>query len=369
MTYKTIDLCAGIGGMRRGYELAGNFVNVLSAENDLTACKIYKHLFGDDPYNDITKTEFKDKVKKIDYDILLAGFPCQAFSRAGKQKGFEDEERGIIFHHIEEIIRDTKPKAFLLENVDHLLTHDDGNTIAHILNTLTKDLKYKIIGVSETENKKMVYSAKTLVRNSKNFGVPQNRPRIYLMGFRNDIAKNFGNSNFELPLKSEFTVYNSLTDVLYTDVKDRYFMSSGYLETLEKHKARQKLNGNGYGYRIVNSKEIERPIANTLLATGGSGKERNLIYDEKKGVAGKIIQGKHTPLNSKHIRVMTPEEWGKLQGFINYAFITNDKDMFAFPDGIKDAAKYKVFGNAVTIPVIETLAKYMKSILDIYCTE
>ena len=93
------------------------------------------------------------------------------------------------------------------------------------------------------------------------------------------------------------------------------------LETLVKHRERQEGKGYGFGYRIVNAEGIERPIANTLLATGGSGRERNLIYDPKEGIAGQIIKGKKTPLNDKGIRVMTPTEWGKLQGFINYGFV------------------------------------------------
>ena len=117
--YKTIDLCAGIGGIRRGYELAGCFENVLSAEIDKNACRTYEHLYGDNPMNDITTEEFKQKVDKTPYDILLAGFPCQAFSRAGKQEGFEDKTRGTLFFDIAEMINRSHPKAFMLENVDN----------------------------------------------------------------------------------------------------------------------------------------------------------------------------------------------------------------------------------------------------------
>ena len=129
---------------------------------------------------------------------------------------------------------------------------------------------------------------------------------------------------------------------------------------LIRHKKREKEKGNGFGYRIVNAPEIENPIANTIMATGGSGKERNLIYDPQDGIAGMEISSKTTPLNEYGVRVMTPREWGKLQGFIGYAFLNADGiDEFEFPEGISDCQKYKQFGNSVTIPVIETMAEYL----------
>ena len=142
--YKTIDLCAGIGGIRRGYELAGVFENVLSAEIDKNACLTYKHLYGEDPFNDVTSEEFKQKVESTSYDILLAGFPCQAFSRAGKKDGFLDKTRGTLFFDIAEIIKRTRPKAFMLENVDNLITHQKGRTFATIINVLVNELDYKV---------------------------------------------------------------------------------------------------------------------------------------------------------------------------------------------------------------------------------
>jgi len=116
--YKTIDLFAGIGGIRRGFELTGYFENILSAEIDKYACMTYQYLYGENPLNDVTSQDFKNKVKSINYDILLAGFPCQPFSIAGDKKGFEDKTRGTLFFHIADILKDTKPKSFLLENVE-----------------------------------------------------------------------------------------------------------------------------------------------------------------------------------------------------------------------------------------------------------
>lgn len=363
--YKTIDLCAGIGGIRRGYELAGCFRNVLSAEIDKNACLTYKHLYGDDAMNDITTEEFKKKVDDTEYDVLLAGFPCQAFSRAGKKEGFMDKTRGTLFFDIAEIISRSHPKAFMLENVDNLITHEKGQTFHTIIDVLVNDLNYKIIGVTKDENGKLIYDARSFVRNSRNFGVPQNRPRVYIMGFSREY---FGDSvdclPNTLPEKRKTPIYNDLNDLLEMNAPDKYFLSSGYVETLERHKARHEGKGNGFGYRIVNLPEIEHPISNAILATGGSGKERNLVLDPKKGIAGKIVPSKQTPLNDKGIRAMTPREWGKLQGFVNYAFLDKDgNDTFSFPEKLADGPRYKQFGNAVTIPAVEEMAKFMKKCL------
>lgn len=364
--YFTIDLCAGIGGIRRGFELAGDFKNVLSAEIDKKASLTYKHLYGTDPTNDISTEDFKQKVITTPYDVLLAGFPCQSFSRAGLQKGFLDKTRGTLFFDIAEIISRSLPKAFMLENVDNLIAHDKGKTFSTIIEVLANDLNYKIIGVIKDNNGKLNYNPKDFIRNSKNFGIPQNRPRTYIMGFSRthygDFVDELPN---KLPIKRKTPIYADLTELLEMNAEDKYFLSSGYLNSLQKHKLRHENQGHGFGYKIVNSSDIKSPIANTILATGGSGKERNLVIDPKSGIAGKIVQRKHTPLNSYSIRVMTPREWGKLQGFINYAFINpeNGQDMFSFPDNTSDSSKYKQFGNAVTIPVIEEMAKFMKMCL------
>lgn len=363
--YKTIDLCAGIGGIRRGYELAGCFRNVLSAEIDKNACLTYKHLYGDDAMNDITTEEFKKKVDDTEYDVLLAGFPCQAFSRAGKKEGFMDKTRGTLFFDIAEIISRSHPKAFMLENVDNLITHEKGQTFHTIIDVLVNDLNYKIIGVTKDENGKLIYDARSFVRNSRNFGVPQNRPRVYIMGFSREYFGDYVDClPNTLPEKRKTPIYNDLNDLLEMNAPDKYFLSSGYVETLERHKARHEGKGNGFGYRIVNLPEIEHPISNAILATGGSGKERNLVLDPKKGIAGKIVPSKQTPLNDKGIRAMTPREWGKLQGFVNYAFLDKDgNDTFSFPEKLADGPRYKQFGNAVTIPAVEEMAKFMKKCL------
>ncbi|MBR5296686.1 MAG: DNA (cytosine-5-)-methyltransferase [Parabacteroides sp.] len=167
MIYKTIDLCAGIGGIRRGFELTGAFQNVLSAEIDEFACKTYEHLFGENPKNDLTSEEFKQKVVNTEYDILLAGFPCQTFSIAGKKLGFRDATKGTIFFEIADIISRTNPRAVFLENVENLVSHDKGKTLETIIRTLEEELQYRVIGVSLDEDGSYLYSSKSFVRNSR----------------------------------------------------------------------------------------------------------------------------------------------------------------------------------------------------------
>lgn len=358
--YKTIDLCAGIGGIRRGFELTGQFENVLSAEIDIYAAKTYELMFKDNPLNDITSEEFKRTVSETEYDVLLAGFPCQAFSRVGKQLGFRDTTKGTLFFDIADIISRTNPRAVFLENVENLMSHNGGQTIDRIIRTLEDELEYRVIGVTLDDNGEYVYSSKTLVRNSKYFGVPQNRPRTYLMAFS---KKRYGDAikilTDELPKGNSLCIYEDVKVVLETDVDAHYYLAEGYLQTLKNHKARQQKKGYGFGYCVVNQSDKEKLVANTIMATGGSGKERNLIYQPKEGVAGKKLPTKKTELNSEGIRFMTPTEWGRLQGFIGYGFMNEREDLFHFPEKTTDAQKYKQFGNAVTIPVAETMAEFM----------
>jgi DNA (cytosine-5)-methyltransferase 1 len=364
MKYRTIDLCAGIGGIRRGFEMTGHFKNVLSAEIDEMACVAYQHLYHEDARNDLTSATFKKTVQNTEYDVLLAGFPCQTFSRAGKQKGFDDPTKGIIFYHIMELLKfENRPKCVFLENVDHLVSHDQGHTFYEIISQLDQ-ADYQVVGVSKNENGKLIYDPQSFIRNSKNFGIPQNRPRIYIVAFD---RKRYGNITLptRTPMRGKECLYENLNTLLDTDVPGRFFMSSGYLDTLEKHAKREKDKGNGFGYKIVNLPDNKNPIANTILATGGSGKERNLIYDPVNGVkyAGKLIGLKKSPVNTKNIRTMTPNEWGKLQGFVNYAFKNGDKDTFSFPEAISITSQYKLFGNAVSIPVIKSMADFVYDIL------
>ncbi|MEA3316252.1 MAG: DNA (cytosine-5-)-methyltransferase [Campylobacterota bacterium] len=355
LQYKTIDLFCGIGGVRRGFELTNKFDNILSAEIDKYACITYEHLFGENPLNDVTSEEFKEKIEKLDYDVLLAGFPCQAFSIAGEKKGFEDTTRGTLFFDVADILKRTTPKAFLLENVEGLFRHDKGKTFKIIIDTLINQLGYKIVGVDEKDGV-LEYNSKSFLRKTVDFGLPQKRTRTYIMGFRDDLVPNNYKFN-ELPTKKEKPIFNNLYDLLEDDVSAKYYLSQQYIKTLEKHKATHKAKGNGFGFKVVNVGE--NPISNTILATGGSGKERNLILQEKPEYYGVMYGSKKTPINDKGIRVMTPIEWARLQGFKDYAFITDGKDSFSFPNRVSETQQYKQLGNSVSIPVIEELAKYM----------
>ena len=207
----------------------------------------------------------------------------------------------------------------------------------------------------------------SFLRNSRNFGIPQNRPRIYIMGFDNKYfgKKRLTNAISPLPKgRDDLNLYNDLNDLLEPNAPIKYYLASGMLETLEKHKNRHKGKGNGFGYMVVNDSEIKNPVSNAILATGGSGKERNIVKDSLE-YAGRFAPHKKTPINTKGLRYMTPREWGKLQGFINYAFIDdNGNDNFSFPENISDTQQYKQFGNSVTIPVIEAMANHMLKILD-----
>lgn len=369
--YTTIDLCAGIGGIRRGFELVGGFTNLMSAEVDKFACQTYEHLFGENPFNDVTADSFLDELievnKRQKINVLLAGFPCQTFSRVGTRAGFEDKTKGTIFFSIAKILKEIRPEAFLLENVEFLTTHDKGKTFHTILEILVTQLHYKVIGVTES-NGDISYDAKNFVRNSKDFGLPQNRPRTYIVGFdREHFGQALEYLPQELPKRRDRPpIFSDLNELIEHGVDADYYMAQGAFNTLKKHRERQNKKGYGFGYKIVNASDIEHPIASTLLATGGSGKERNLLYDPQDGIAGMILPTRKTPLNDEGIRVMTPTEWGRLQGFCDYAFVDeNGKDRFSFPEGITKTQKYKQLGNSVTIPVIEEMARFIKDQLDI----
>lgn len=291
--YKTVDLFAGIGGIRRGFELTGKFKNVLSAEIDKYACQTYAHLYGENPYNDVTTEEFKKKVESTDYDTLLAGFPCQSFSRAGNEEGFKDKTRGTLFFDIADIIERTRPKSFLLENVDNLLSHDKGKTFKIILETLCLELNYKVIGVEIDETGNLIYENSNFMRNSKNFGLPQNRPRVYIMGFdKETFNEKIENLPYvELPrVRGKDPIINSLSDAIERGTSKEFYVAQGYLNTLKKHRDRHKNKGNGFGYMVLNLPGEEKQYSNALLATGGSGKERNLIYDPQPDFYGLMVK-------------------------------------------------------------------------------
>lgn len=313
-----IDLFAGIGGFRIALQNLGGLC-VFSSEWDDKAQKTYEANFGEIPLGDITKKEVKQSIPTC-FDILSAGFPCQAFSIAGKRGGFEDT-RGTLFFDVAEIIKNHQPKAFFLENVKGLLNHDKGKTINTILNTLRLDLNY--------------FVPEPKIINAKNFGVAQNRERIFIVGFHKSL--NVNSFEYPSPIKKNIFIKNVLEE---KEVSVKYYLSMQYLCTLRKHKQRHESKGNGFGYEIIS----HDGIANALLV-GGMGRERNLIYDNRLTNFTPVTKIKGE-VNREGIRRMTPREWARLQGF---------PDKFIIP--VADASAYKQFGNSVAIPAIEAVAK------------
>ncbi len=324
--FKFIDLFAGIGGFRIALQNLGGKC-VFTSEWDKEAQKTYRANFGEVPFGDITKEETK-KFIPDGFDILCAGFPCQAFSIAGKRGGFDDT-RGTLFFDVAEIIRRKKPKAIFLENVKGLRNHDKGKTLETILNVLRNDLKY--------------FVPEPQIINAKDFGVPQNRERIYIIGFREDL----GIEKFEYP-----ETLNKR--VKFSDIKEskvvptKYYLSTQYMTTLHNHKKRHESKGNGFGFEIIS----DNGIANAVVC-GGMGRERNLVVDDRiiDFTPTTHIKGE---VNREGIRKMTPREWARLQGF---------PDEYVIP--VADASAYKQFGNSVAVPAIQATAMKIIENLDL----
>ena len=328
--YRSIDLFAGIGGIRLGFDNAfgKDIETVFVSEWDEFAQKTYKLNFEDsfDIAGDITAIKEKDIPS---FDICLAGFPCQAFSIAGRHGGFNDDfkgrNRGNLFLDVVRICEYHKPKVIFCENVKGLVMHDKGRTFQVIRNA------FRNIG----------YQVYWKVLNSKDYGVPQNRERIYIVAFRDDL--NVGEFIFPTPVDYQVCISDILDNA---PIPARYYLSDVYVETLRRHKARHEAKGHGFGYEI---RDLDG-IAGTIVC-GGMGRERNLIIDhrEHSKTPETHISGK---INEEDIRKMTPREWARLQGF---------------PDNYKlelsDTHLYKQFGNSVTVNVIQAIAEQIRDIL------
>lgn len=324
--FKFIDLFAGIGGFRLAMQNLGGKC-VFTSEWDKDAKRTYKANFGERPFGDITKEETKAYIPD-GFDLLCAGFPCQAFSIAGKRGGFEDT-RGTLFFDVAEIIKRKQPKAIFLENVKGLRNHNGGKTLATILNVLRNDLGY--------------FVPEPQIVNAKDFGVPQNRERIYIVGFHP--STNVTEFNYPKPLDKKVT---------FADIKEKevpatkYFLSTQYVETLKNHKARHEGKGNGFGYAIIPDDGISNAIV-----VGGMGRERNLVLDHRITDFTPTTHIKGT-VNREGIRKMTPREWARLQGF---------PDEFLIP--VADASAYKQFGNSVAVPAIQATANEILKLIGI----
>lgn len=333
--YTSIDLFAGIGGIRKGFDNAfgSDIETVFVSEWDGFAQKTYKANFHDsiEIAGDITEIDEKDIPP---FDICLAGFPCQAFSMAGKHMGFDDDYkgkcRGTLFQDVVRICEYHKPKVIFCENVKGLTIHDKGRT-------------FKVIkGAFE----QIGYTVYDKILNSKDFGVPQNRERIYLVCIRNDLLNDRVPDGFIFPVGNHEPV--CIRDIMDSaPVPSKYYLSETYLQTLKDHRARHEAKGHGFGYVV---RDLDG-IAGTIVC-GGMGREGNLIKDEREHsmIPTTHIKGE---INKESIRKMTPREWARLQGF--------PED---FQLVLADTHLYKQFGNSVTVNVIEAIARNIKEMLD-----
>lgn len=317
-----IDLFAGIGGVKLGLENAG-FKVVFSNDIDTYCKQTFDINFKDKlVLGDISK--IPSEKLPVNYDLLAAGFPCQPFSMAGHKRGFNDP-RGSLFFEVVRIIKDTKPKVFLLENVQHLRHHNGGNTLKQMRKILEEDLEYTTF---------------VDVLNSRDFGLPQNRSRIYIVGFTNKV-----DFDFPKPIKKSGL---KIKDILEKGkVDESYFLSQKYYEGLVKHKERHRKKGNGFGFNILKPDGVS-----FALVVGNMGRERNLIQDNPRKGFYKPGMNKLTSKNNVGIRKLTIRECARLQGF---------PDSFTFP--VSKTQAYKQLGNTVSVPVIKAIAKRIIKVL------
>lgn len=307
--FKFIDLFAGIGGMRLAFDRAGGQC-VYSNEWNKYSQQTYFANFGDQPEGDITQVNASDIP---DHDILVAGFPCQPFSIAGVSKknsmgratGFEDKTQGTLFFDVCRILKEKRPKAFLLENVKNLRSHDKGRTFKVIEESL-KELNYEIF---------------CAVLDGQNY-VPQHRERILIVGFNKDLYGDNIKFDFKLTPKDPKPV---MKDILDTQVADKYTLSDKLWIYLQNYAAKHKAAGNGFGYGIAPLNGVSRTLSARYYKDGSE------ILIAQDG---------------KNPRRLTPRECARLQGF---------PDTFKIP--VSDTQAYKQFGNSVVVPLMENVAK------------
>lgn len=323
-----VDLFAGIGGFRIALEQLGGRC-VYASEFDKSAQKTYGVNHGVVPFGDITLQDNKDRIPE-GIDILCAGFPCQPFSLAGLRRGFADETKGTLFFDLRDIIETKHPHIILLENVQGLMSihnrDEEGNrlpekTIETILHILRDELHY--------------YVPEPQVLNARHFGVPQNRNRVFIVGFLNHPEEDYN-----------YPTGEGIADVHFGAIREegivdtRYYMSERYWQTLVRHKAAQHEKGRGYGYRIIGNNDF----GHTLMV-GGMGLERNLVFDPANPNVNDVNDHRGE-LNHDHIRILTERECARMQGFPDYFEILYGR-----------TPSYKQFGNSVAIPVVREVAR------------
>ena len=313
--FRFIDLFAGIGGIRLAYQKVGGKC-VFSSEYNKFAKVTYELNFGEVPFGDITVI---DEKSIPDHDVLLAGFPCQPFSIAGVSKkkslgrkhGFLDETQGTLFFDIAKILKEKKPKAFMLENVKNLVAHDKGRTFEVIYNTLNE----------------LGYSVNFRVLDGKHY-VPQHRERIIIVGFDREVFK--GNENFEFPELPK--PKKIIREILEDEPDSKYTLSDKLWAYLQNYAAKHKAKGNGFGYGLTDLEGISRTISARYYKDGSE------ILIPQDGI---------------NPRRLTPRECARLQGF---------PDDFVIP--VSDNQAYRQFGNSVVTPLMHAVAKQVIKVFD-----
>ncbi|MCY1166529.1 Modification methylase HpaII [compost metagenome] len=345
--FRFIDLFAGIGGIRLPFQQLGGEC-VFSSEWDKFAQRTYAANYGEVPSGDITQIVASDIP---DHDILMGGFPCQSFSQAGLKKGFEDT-RGTMFFEIQRILGEKRPKVFLLENVKQLKGHDKGRTLQTILNILTgeSDLPLDDVPMSddarEALGKKLNYWVDYKVLRAADFGIPQNRERIFIVGFDRDyFGENIDfNKIFKWPEPTNQPT--KVGDILESQeildaLEDKYTISDKLWAGHLRRKAEHGIKGNGFGYSLFNR---ESSYTNTISAR---------YYKDGSEV---LIDQSHL---GKNPRKLTPRECARLQGFPDDFIV----------DAVSQGQIYKQFGNSVCVKVIQAVAKQIVTVLDKLETE
>lgn len=338
-----IDICSGIGGFRSALELNGH--NCLAfAEIDKYAKQSYRAMYdteNEEDLNDITAiTDEHFRLYRNKCDIITGGFPCQTFSIAGNRRGFEDT-RGTIFFHIARAIKQIQPSYILLENVKGLLSHDKGRTYGTIIQALDE----------------LGYIVEWQLFNSKYWGVPQNRERVYILVTRKDVFN--GPKLFDLG-KQQTEVTTRLIDVLEDEVDEKYYLSD---EKVKKLTLNEDLSGRLNHYDYKGPKQIAiREATKQGYAIAEQGDSVNVSYPTSKTrrgrvgkqvaqtlQAGEVNQG--VGMDNIRIRKLTPLECWRLQGF------TDEQFYKAKNDGLSNSQLYKQAGNSVTVNVVDAIIK------------
>jgi len=334
---KYLELFAGVGGFRTAIERAAKSTHIKAecvgfSEIDLNAIKTYRANFAPTDseleIGDITLLDSEKKIKKLpNFDILLAGFPCQPFSLMGARGGFEDS-RGTLFFHIANILAVKKPNFFILENVRGLKTHDGGKTFRRILQILTDDLGYNV---------------RAELLNSRDFGVPQIRRRLFFIGVIN--KKTFQKiADFDFKRSRHRKKFDTTWHLLERDVDEKYYLSQKLIKTILAHGS-----GNYWSKSEIN-KILARPLTASMHKMHRANQDN---YYSDAFIKGKFKNGQVISLtkDKRKIRKITPLEAFRLQGFDD-SFVEKAQLV-----GVSDTQLYRQAGNAITVNVAEAILR------------